>query len=337
MDIPLTPNVTHTLTFGAVDAAGNSLAADNPLTLIVDTLPPATPTVTSVDPNGTLVSGTADAGSTVIIRSGNTILGRGVADGSGNFAVTISPAQTTGQALNAIAQDTAGNQSDPTTFNAATSSVPHPPTLEIVDDIAPIMGVIGNGKTTNDTLPLLQGTATAGASVTIYQNGASIATVTADAVSGAWSYQLPTALTNGITYNFTVSQTVDGTPSGLSPNYAITIDTTPPQVPTITSIIDDIAPGTGSLDKGQITNDSRPTFNGTGEAGATITLYDNGIAYATTTVNSNGFWSFTPTAPLGEGDHIFTARATDAAGNPGDPSVDFQIIVDTPCRMPPLL
>ncbi|MEB2724880.1 Ig-like domain-containing protein [Citrobacter braakii] len=329
VDVPLTPNVTHTLTFGAVDAAGNSLAADNPLTLIVDTLPPAMPTVTSVDPNGTLVSGTADAGSTVIIRSGNTILGQGVADGSGNFAVTISPAQTTGQALNAIAQDTAGNQSDPTTFNAATSSVPHPPTLEIVDDIAPIMGVIGNGKTTNDTLPLLQGTATAGASVTIYQNGAFIATVTADAVSGAWSYQLPTALTNGITYNFTVSQTVDGTPSGLSPNYAITIDTTPPQVPTITSIIDDIAPGTGSLDKGQITNDSRPTFNGTGEAGATITLYDNGIAYATTTVNSNGFWSFTPTAPLGEGDHIFTARATDAAGNQGDPSGDFQIIVDT--------
>ncbi|WOR27369.1 Ig-like domain-containing protein [Citrobacter braakii] len=329
VDVPLTPNVSHTLTFGAVDAAGNSLAADNPLTVIVDTLPPATPTVTSVDPNGTLVSGTADAGSTVIIRSGNTILGQGVADGSGNFAVTISPAQTTGQALNAIAQDTAGNQSDPTTFNAATSSVPHPPTLEIVDDIAPIMGVIGNGKTTNDTLPLLQGTATAGASVTIYQNGAFIATVTADAVSGAWSYQLPTALTNGITYNFTVSQTVDGTPSGLSPNYAITIDTTPPQVPTITSIIDDIAPGTGSLDKGQITNDSRPTFNGTGEAGATITLYDNGIAYATTTVNSNGFWSFTPTAPLGEGDHIFTARATDAAGNQGDPSGDFQIIVDT--------
>lgn len=77
MDVPLTPNVTHTLTFGAVDAAGNSLAADNPLTLIVDTQPPATPTVTSVDPNGTLVSGTAEEGSTVIIRSGNTILGGG--------------------------------------------------------------------------------------------------------------------------------------------------------------------------------------------------------------------------------------------------------------------
>lgn len=330
VDVPLTPNITHTLTFGAVDDAGNSLAADNPLTLIVDTLPPATPTVTSVDPNGTLVSGSADPGSTVIIRSGTSILGQGIADDSGNFAVTISPAQTTGQALNAIAQDPAGNQSDPTTFSAATSSVPHPPTLEIVDDIAPIMGVIGNGKTTNDTLPLLQGTATAGATVNIYVNGVlQVPSVIADVVSGAWSYQLPAPLTNGATYNFTVSQTVGGIPSGQSPNYAITIDTTAPQAPTITSIIDDVAPGTGSLDKGQITNDSRPTLNGTGEPGATITLYDNGVAYATTTVNSNGFWSFTPTAPLGEGDHLFTARATDAAGNQGDSSSDFRIIVDT--------
>ncbi|MDM2775009.1 BapA/Bap/LapF family large adhesin [Citrobacter sp. Cpo126] len=330
VDVPLTPNITHTLTFGAVDDAGNSLAADNPLTLIVDTLPPATPTVTSVDPNGTLVSGSADPGSTVIIRSGTSILGQGIADDSGNFSVTISPAQTTGQALNAIAQDPAGNQSDPTTFSAATSSVPHPPTLEIVDDIAPIMGVIGNGKTTNDTLPLLQGTATAGATVNIYVNGVlQVPSVIADVVSGAWSYQLPAPLTNGATYNFTVSQTVGGIPSGQSPNYAITIDTTAPQAPTITSIIDDVAPGTGSLDKGQITNDSRPTLNGTGEPGATITLYDNGVAYATTTVNSNGFWSFTPTAPLGEGDHLFTARATDAAGNQGDPSSDFRIIVDT--------
>ena len=32
-----------------------------------------------------------------------------------------------------------------------------------MDDVAPGMGEIGNGKTTNDTLPRLQGTATAGA------------------------------------------------------------------------------------------------------------------------------------------------------------------------------
>ncbi|MEG2223022.1 MAG: Ig-like domain-containing protein [Citrobacter sp.] len=329
VDVPLTPNTTHTLTFGAEDAAGNVLAAGNPVTLKVDTLPPGDPIVTSINPDGTQVSGTAEIGSTVIIRNGTTILGQGVTDGSGNYSITISPAQTAGQALNAIAQDPAGNQSNPTPFTAATSSVPHPPTLDIVDDVAPGMGFIGNGKTTNDTLPLLQGTATAGATVSIFQNGALLTTVTADAVSGAWSYQLPTALTNGTTYNFSVSQTVNSISSGQSPNYAITIDTTAPLAPTITSIIDDVSPGTGSLDKGQITNDSRPTLNGTGEAGATITLYDNGIAYATTTVNSNGFWSFTPAEGLGEGTHDFTVRATDAAGNQGVASDDFRIIVDT--------
>ncbi|QCA17382.1 BapA prefix-like domain-containing protein [Citrobacter freundii] len=329
IDVPLTPNVTHTLTFGAQDAAGNVLAAGNPVTLIVDTLPPAMPTVSGVDPNGTLVSGTAEPGSTVIIRRDNTILGQGIADDEGNYSVTLSPAQTTGQALDAIAQDPAGNQSDPTPFNAATSSIPHPPTLEIVDNVAPVMGVIGNGKTTNDTLPLLQGTATPGATVNIYQNGTLLDTVTADATSGAWSYQLSTPLTNGTAYNFTVSQTVGSAESGQSPNYTITIDTVAPLAPTIASIIDDVTPGTGTLDKGQLTNDSRPTFNGTGEAGATITLYDGNGVYATTTVNSNGFWSYTPTNALGEGPHDFTVRATDAAGNQGAGSDSFRIIVDT--------
>lgn len=329
IDVPLTPNVTHTLTFGALDAAGNVLAAGSPVTLIVDTLPPAMPTVSGVDPNGTLVSGTAEPGSTVIIRRDNTILGQGIADDEGNYSVTLSPAQTTGQALDAIAQDPAGNQSDPTPFNAATSSIPHPPTLEIVDNVAPVMGVIGNGKTTNDTLPLLQGTATPGATVNIYQNGTLLDTVTADATSGAWSYQLSTPLTNGTAYNFTVSQTVGGAESGQSPNYTITIDTVAPLAPTIASIIDDVTPGTGTLEKGQLTNDSRPTFNGTGEAGATITLYDGNGVYATTTVNSSGFWSYTPTNALGEGPHDFTVRATDAAGNQGAASDSFRIIVDT--------
>lgn len=330
IEITLTGNGPHTLTFGARDAAGNSLAAGNPVMLILDTQPPAEPIVTNVDPNGTLVSGTAEPGSTVIIRSGTTVLGQGIANSvTGAYTVTISPAQTTGQNLNAIAQDQAGNSSNPTPFNAATSSIPHPPTLEIIDDVSPVTGAIGNGKTTNDTLPLLQGTATAGATVKIYQDGNEIGTVTADAVSGAWHYPLPTPLTNGTTYNFTVSQTVASIDSGMSPNYAITIDTAAPQAPAITSVIDDVLPGTGSLDTGQITNDSRPTLNGTGEAGATITLYDKGVAIGTTTVSGSGYWSYTPTDGLGEGEHIFTARATDAAGNQGDPSNSFRIIVDT--------
>ena len=330
VDVPLSPNVQHTLTFGAQDAAGNSLPAGNPVIITTDTQAPTAPIVTTIDNNGTLVSGTAEKGSTVIIRNGTTVLGQAVADSiTGAYTVTISPAQTAGEALNAIAQDPAGNQSGETSFTASISGLPHPPTLQIIDDVPSGLTEIGNGKTTNDTQPTLQGVATAGADVNIYQNGILLITVPADASTGAWSYTIPSALADGTTWNYAVSQTVNGDTSGQSPNYAITIDTTAPLAPSITAVTDDVAPVTGNVGSGQSTNDTRPTLSGTGEIGATITVYDGGVSIGTTTVNNSGNWSFTPQNALNDGPHTFTVRATDAAGNQGAPSASYPITVDT--------
>lgn len=340
VDVPLgVVNGPHTITFGTQDAAGNSLPAGNPIVLNLDTSPPAPPLVTIVDPNGTLVSGTAEPGSTVIIKdNGGNVLGTGLANAiTGAFTVTISPAQTTGTALTATAQDTAGNQSLQTPFISAISTVPHPPTLEVFDDVSPITGVVGNGKTTNDTLPTLQGVATAGATVHIYQDGVLITSVPADATTGAWSYTLPTPLVNGSTHSFAVSQTVTGVDSGQSPTYSITIDTSAPLAPAITSVTDDVAPVVGTVNNGQATNDAQPTINGTGEVGATITIYDGGVAIGTTVVNGSGNWSFTPTGTLGDGSHTFTARATDAAGNQGVASGSYQITIDTAAPSAPAI
>ncbi|MCO9667027.1 hypothetical protein KU406_23160, partial [Salmonella enterica subsp. enterica serovar Montevideo] len=45
---------------------------------------------------------------------------------------------------------------------------------------------------------------------------------------------------------------------------ACRVDTTAPQTPILTSVVDDVAGGvTGNLANGQITNDNRPTLNGT--------------------------------------------------------------------------
>lgn len=57
---------------------------------------------------------------------------------------------------------------------------------------------------------------------------------------------------------------------------------------------------------GQLTNDATPTLNGRGEAGATINVYLDGnpASIGTTTVNSDGTWSFTPQTPLANGSHI---------------------------------
>jgi len=338
VDVPLSANVQHTLTFGAQDAAGNSLPAGNPVIITTDTQAPPAPIVTIIDNNGTLVNGTAEPGSTVIIRNGTTVLGQAVADSiTGAYTVTISPAQTAGETLNAIAQDQAGNQSGETSFTASISGLPHPPTLQIIDDVPSGLTEIGNGKTTNDTQPTLQGVATAGADVHIYQNGILLITVPADASTGAWSYTIPSALADGTTWNYAVSQTVGLDTSGLSPNYAITIDTTAPLAPDITAVTDDVAPVTGNVGSGQSTNDTRPTLSGTGEIGATITVYDGGVSIGTTTVSSSGNWSFTPQNTLSDGTHTFTVRATDAAGNQGVASAPYPITVDTGLPSAPII
>lgn len=57
----------------------------------------------------------------------------------------------------------------------------------------------------------------------------------------------------------------------------------------VTEILDDFAPVTGTLTDGSFTNDQTLTINGTGEAGSTITIYDNGTVIGTANViDGNG-------------------------------------------------
>lgn len=328
----------HQFTLTATDTAGNNIGPSAPVTLTVDTLPPPAPVVSTPDSTGTLITGTAEAGSTVIIkdRTTGTVLGEGQTDGIGHFTVLISPAQTTGESLSATAQDPAGNLSPETDFIAATSSIPHPPVITtVVDDVTPVLGNVANNGSTNDTLPSLNGTATANATVSIYVDGNLTDSVSADS-SGNWSYQLSSALING-QHTFSVTQNVAGTDSGHSPNYTIIVDTVAPGTPVLTGVVDDIAPVTGSISAGQTTNDARPTFSGTGEAGSTVSIYDNGTQIGTASVGSNGTWTFTPGGDLSNSTHNITLLATDAAGNQSSFSFGFSFTVDTQLPALPVL
>ncbi|OAT30392.1 large repetitive protein [Buttiauxella brennerae ATCC 51605] len=334
----ITPTLTegnHDLVIKATDPTGNSITAATPITLHVDTLPPPAPVVTSpTDQTGTLVSGTAEPGSTVIIKnSGGTVLGTAVADpGTGAFTVTLSPAQTTGLQLTAIAQDLAGNQSTGTPFSAVTSNALQPPTIEVLDDVAPNTGNLTSGQSTNDNLPTLSGLAGSNADVTVYIDGIEQPPVTADA-SGLWTYQFTTPLSEG-QHTFAVSQDNGSLFSGKSPNFVITVDTVLPTQPTITTVTDDVAPITGTVNSGQATNDPRPTITGTGEIGSTITILDNGTSIGTAVVGTGGTWTFTPTTDLGPGLHPITVTSTDAAGNVSAPSAGFSVNVDTLATAP---
>ncbi len=113
------PNANITVT--ATDAAGNVSAPTKGKTPAdpKDTTAPAAPTITNVTGNSTkgyVVTGRAEAGSTVEIKDGSgKVIGSAKADGSGNYSVTL-PKGSIGAnaAITATAIDAAGNVSTPT-------------------------------------------------------------------------------------------------------------------------------------------------------------------------------------------------------------------------------
>jgi Bacterial Ig-like domain len=84
-----------------------------------------------------------------------------------------------------------------------------------------------------------------------------------------------------------------------SPAGTLQIDTMAPAPPTVTE---------------QITGGNQAVLSGTAQTGVVISVYDGTALLGTTSVNTEGDWTFT-TSALAQGAHTFTATAADAAGN----------------------
>ncbi|HHK2676469.1 TPA: Ig-like domain-containing protein, partial [Pseudomonas aeruginosa] len=107
----------------ASDAAGNT---SPPATTTVDS---SLPSIPQVDPsNGSVISGTADAGNTIIITDGNGNPITVTVDGAGNFSLPFAPPLITGELIAGVAVDAAGNVSGPATINAPDLA---PPTISV--------------------------------------------------------------------------------------------------------------------------------------------------------------------------------------------------------------
>ncbi|WP_341899605.1 FG-GAP-like repeat-containing protein [Synechococcus sp. UW140] len=95
-----------------------------------------------------------------------------------------------------------------------------------------------------------------------------------------------------------------------------TVDTAAPAAPTITSITDDAAPGTGTIAPGGFTNDTSLLLTGTAEAASTVSIYNGSTFLGTTTADTTtGAWSYSATGLANGSSYAFNATATDAAGN----------------------
>ncbi len=122
------------------------------------------------------LAGTAEAGSTVKVYDGATLLGSTGATSSGAWNYTTAALANGGHNLTATATNTAGNT------GAASSAMG-----VTIDTAAPVAPSIGSGVIVNSNKVALSGTAEAGSTVKVYE-GATLLGSTAASGSGSWTY-----------------------------------------------------------------------------------------------------------------------------------------------------
>ncbi|WP_112382860.1 Ig-like domain-containing protein [Sphingomonas carotinifaciens] len=333
----------------ATDAAGN---VSGPAGVLVDALPPATPTI---DPsNATTIRGSGEIGSIVTVTAGGVSVGTATVGADGRWTLTATTSLADLTTIEASARDAVGNVSGIATgvIDAAAPSAP---------SVNPSNGTV------------VSGIAEAGATVTITLGGVPVATAVADA-NGAYSARPTTPIGNGLA----VAVTATDAAGNVSGPGSVTIDASLPATPTIAptngvtitgtadvgtqvtvsangtvlGTVQTDATGVWTLPTGAplpdgtslsaVATNAANTPSGTGlgivdalapavpdiapsngtilsgttEAGALVTLTVGGVPLGTTTAGADGRWQFTPgTAPTNGA--VVSVTATDAAGNTG--------------------
>lgn len=344
---PLPSDGVYAFTATATDRARNTSGATvSPYAVTVDTAE-TTPVISEINDDvpgriGNLLDlpaqlvtndrvlelkGTADAGSTVRIFDGNTLLGTVRSNGNWTFTTRqLANGQTYRFAVQSA--DMAGNtsaRSIPTPILIDTTA----PWRPLITDVKEVIGddLIADRGATNETSLMISGRAEPGSTVTLYDGTTVLSPDVVVGPTGIWSLTV-SGLTEGIhPFHATAVDEAGNTSVLPSPTYTVTVDLTAPAAPTIDSAVDAVLPNLGIVGSGDSTNDTRPLLTGTTELGAVVTIV--GAGPTGTAVVTGTTWTFRPAAPLPDGTYTVTATATDAAGNQSAASASYVIVIDT--------
>ena len=179
-----------------------------------------------------------------------------------------------------------------------------------------------NNVSTDDfTLTTVSGSAT-GSITSVSASSGDPISVTVNSISGTGVIRLDL---NGGT-NISDASANSG-PSAFTSGSTHTVDRDAPSAPSTPDMTAGTDTGTSNTDN--LTSDTTPTFTGTSEANATITVSSSASgSLGTTAANGAGSWSFTPGGALSAGVQTITATATDAAGNVSSASSGLSITID---------
>ena len=183
----------HQFAVKAASSASSTVfsATSTVVAYTVDTKPPPTPVIstkTLLTNNGKIsLAGTAEAGSSVKIMDGTTLVATVTADAKGAWAYAPATAYKDGlHTFTVTATDAAGNVS--------LVSTAAPITIDTLAPNAPT--VTTTSLLSNNFKPVLTGTAEANSTVKVYDGGTALGTAVADA-TGKWSFTPTTAFSEG--------------------------------------------------------------------------------------------------------------------------------------------
>ncbi|WP_313020414.1 Ig-like domain-containing protein, partial [Atlantibacter hermannii] len=173
-----------------------------------------------------------------------------------------------------------------------------------------------NGNVINDSSVSIHGTGTPGNTLSLYENGIVIATVTVGP-DGNWSFTPAIPFIDGAHSITAIESDAAGHQSAPCSPVNFFVDTVAPGALAFEHVTDNVGGVTGEIASNTITDDTRPVFSGSGESGCKIFVYDNGVCIGETTVDATGHWSFQPAVALTEGAHSISLVQVDQAGNAG--------------------
>lgn len=209
--------------------------------------------------------------------------------------------------------------------NGNLATLPVLPTLAITDDVAtgPTNAPVTYTFTFSEAVT---GFDASGVTVTNGTKGAftpvtaSIYTLVVTPTANAQGADIGVSVNAGIVYQGTSATTIAKTAAAQAYD---TIAPAAPGAPDMTAATDSGASSTDNL-----TKNTAPTFTGTAEANATVTLYEGTTVRGTGTANAAGSYAIT-SSTLTEGAHTLTVKATDAAGNVSAASSGLNLTIDT--------
>lgn len=243
----------------AADAAGNYSGV---MTIIVDAVAPPAPTVDSS--NGIALSGSAEAGSNVVLTDGQgNPIGQANVDSGGSWSFVPTGRLPNGTVVNAVAVDASGNRSLAVSIT--------------IDSVAPAAPVINPSNGT-----LIAGTAEPGATIILnYVNGGLFGASSVDSY-GNWQFVPSTPWPNGTQIRAFTLDAAGNTGASAQ----ITIDSVAPAQPSVN-------PSNGR----EISGTSEP-------GSLLLITDGNGKPIGQTVADNTGNWHFVPTSPLPNGSEI---------------------------------